>query len=206
MHRLRLLLVTLAVLVAASATGLVASAARTSGVAVAHPATHAYDGSINSAPTLAVDGLRSAASASSDSPRPWVIDGSPVVLGASVVGAETEAGPGASKALEPMWAQAPSNGFLGGWSTTETLQPGTVIDRYGAETGRFFSPQGTPLEARSLPTGAGPYSAYQVLKPFDVQGGIVAPAFGQTGLGVQYMASQNVADLIEGGFIKPVEP
>jgi hypothetical protein len=112
----------------------------------------------------------------------------------------------AGKALEPMWAQAPNNGFLGGWSTTETLQPGTVIDRYGAETGRFFSPGGTPLEARSLPTGAGPLNTYQVLKSFNVQGGIAASAFGQAGGGVQYIASQTVSDLIEGGFIKPVVP
>lgn len=105
-----------------------------------------------------------------------------------------------------MWAQAPNNGFLGGWITTETLQPGAVIDRYGAETGRFFSPQGTPFGARALPAGSGPYNAYQVLKPFDVQGGIAGPAFGEPGLGVQYMSSQTVADLIEGGFIKPVGP
>ena len=122
----------------------------------------------------------------------------------SCVAAENASGPGT--ALEPMWAQAPNNGFLGGWSTTETLQPGTLIDRYRGETGRFFSPAGTPLDARSLPSGAGPLNIYEVLKPFDVQGGIAGPAFGQPGLGVQYMGSQPVADLIEGGFIKPVTP
>ena len=57
-----------------------------------------------------------------------------------------------------------------------------------------------------MPTGAGPLNAYQVLKPFDVQGGIAAAAFGQGGGGVQYMASQTVSDLIEGGFIKLVVP
>lgn len=51
-------------------------------------------------------------------------------------------------ALERMWAQAPNNGFLGGWTTTKTLRPGTMIDRYGGEVGRFFSPAGTPFEAR----------------------------------------------------------
>ncbi|MCP4966154.1 MAG: TNT domain-containing protein [bacterium] len=64
-----------------------------------------------------------------------------------------------------MWAQAPSRGFLGGWSRADTLKPGTVIDRYGGETGRFFSPQGTPLDARALPTGSGPLNTYEVLKP-----------------------------------------
>ncbi|MCP4965684.1 MAG: TNT domain-containing protein, partial [bacterium] len=33
------------------------------------------------------------------------------------------------------------------------------------ETGRFFSPQGTPLDARALPTGSGPLNTYEVLKP-----------------------------------------
>jgi hypothetical protein len=126
-----------------------------------------------------------------------------ITLGSFVA---AEGGSAAGTSLEPLWAQAPNDGFLGGWSTPETLQPGTVIDRYGAETGRFFSPEGTSLEARSLPPGSGPYSAYEVLKPLDVQGGIAAPAFGQSGLGVQYMSSQTVADLIEGGFIKPVDP
>ncbi len=107
-------------------------------------------------------------------------------------------------AIEPMWAQAPSRGFLGGWSRADTLKPGTVIDRYGGETGRFFSPQGTPLDARALPTGSGPLNTYEVLKPLDVQGGIVAPAFGQPGLGVQYMTDFPVADLIEQGFLKPL--
>jgi hypothetical protein len=103
-----------------------------------------------------------------------------------------------------MWAQAPNRGFLGGWSRPDTLKPGTVIDRYGGETGRFFSPQGTPLDARSLPTGSGPLNTFEVLKPLDVQGGVVAPAFGQPGLGVQYMTDLPVADLIEQGFLKPV--
>jgi hypothetical protein len=107
-------------------------------------------------------------------------------------------------AIEPMWAQAPHKGFLGGWSQPETLQPGTIIDRYGAETGRFFSPAGTSFEARALPAGSGPLNAYEVLSPLEVQGGIVAPAFGQPGLGIQYMSSQPAADLIEAGVIKPV--
>lgn len=63
-----------------------------------------------------------------------------------------------------------------------------------------------PLEARALPTGAGPLTEYEVLKPFDVQGGTVGPAFGQPGLGVQYMSPDPAADLIEGGFIKPIDP
>lgn len=72
-----------------------------------------------------------------------------------------EAVPGS--AIESMWAQAPNKGFLGGWSKAETLQPGTLIDRYGGETGRFFSPAGTPLDARALPAGSGSLNTYEVL-------------------------------------------
>ena len=120
------------------------------------------------------------------------------------VNATEAAGP--AGALERQWAQAPYDGFLGNYRAAESLQPGTIIDRYGGETGRFFSPAGTSFEARALPAGSGPLNTYEVLKPLDVQAGIVAPAFGQPGLGIQYMAPQTVADLIEGGFIKPVTP
>ena len=120
--------------------------------------------------------------------------------------AGAEGGSAGGGAIEPLWAQAPDNGFLAGWSTTESLEAGTVIDRYGGETGRFFSPEGTPFEARSLPAGSGPLNQYEVLKPFDVQAGLAAPAFGEPGLGIQYMSSQTVADLIRAGFIKPVGP
>ena len=188
------------------APGLVASrgsASRRTGVASAHGARSATTRA-SSTRTTVPDVYASDASA----PVAWaasggVVRGPPTCPVALVVAAESG---GAGTAVEPMWAQAPNDGFLGGWRTTETLQPGTLIDRYGAETGRFFSPAGTSLEARALPWGQGPLNGYEVLKPFDVQGGIVAPAFGQAGLGVQYMSPQTVADLIEGGFIKPVAP
>ena len=111
----------------------------------------------------------------------------------------------ASTAIERQWAHVPHNGFLGGWNKAETVRPGTLIDRYGIDTGRFFSPA-APFGARALPPGAGPLNAYEVLKPLQVRTGIAAPAFGQPGLGVQYMAHHPVADLIEDGFIKQVTP
>ncbi len=104
------------------------------------------------------------------------------------------------------WDDAPFDGFLANWRTTETLQPGTRIDRFGPETGRFLSPEGTPLPNRALPPGTagGNPSAYEVVKPVDVQAGLAAPAFGQPGLGIQYMTNSPVADLIEAGILKPV--
>ena len=96
-----------------------------------------------------------------------------------------------------LWDDAPYDGFLLNYRRAETLQPGTRIDRFGAETGRFFSPEGTPLPQRALPNApVGPPSVYEVLKPLDVEAGVVAPAFGQPGLGIQYRSSLTTADLI----------
>lgn len=168
-----------------------------------------YDASTNSRDDDAAIGAADTASVLASGVLPELASppaetrGTSTTLSHSFVATNT-ARPGV--AIEPMWAQAPNRGFLGGWSNSETLSPGTVIDRYGGDTGRFFSPAGTPFEARALPAGSGPLNSFEVLKPFDVQGGIVAPAFGQPGLGVQYASSQTVADLIEAGIIKPVTP
>ena len=63
----------------------------------------------------------------------------------------TEAG--SSKALVP-YEQYPlealnPRGFMG-TPVRETLQPGTVITRYGGEGGTFVSPAGTPFSGRGL--------------------------------------------------------
>jgi len=96
----------------------------------------------------------------------------------------------------------PNRGFA---DTPErmTLQPGTIIDRYGSPDGRFVSPQGVPAVARSLPSGAAnsPVNTYQVLKPFDVYGGPAAPAFNQPGGGMQYELNSSVQELVEQGYL-----
>ena len=99
----------------------------------------------------------------------------------------------------------PNRGFLGS-SSRQTLEAGTRIDRYGREGGTFVSPAGTPLEMRSLPPGAGarPYNVYEVVEPFPVDAGTVAPWHGQLGLGTQYELPGSVADLIGQGFLKAV--
>ena len=99
------------------------------------------------------------------------------------------------------------NGFQNGEFQTETLQPGTIIDRYGdTKRGRFFSPYGTSLEARALPPQAtqSPYTAYRVLKPFEVKSGQIAPWFDQPGEGIQYLSDLTVDELKRGTFIEPI--
>ncbi|MDR2088480.1 MAG: TNT domain-containing protein [Clostridiales Family XIII bacterium] len=77
-----------------------------------------------------------------------------------------------------------NNGFEGA-PVAKTLMPGTIVDRYGGETGKFVSPQGTPYANRSLPpsSDARPYNAYEVVKPIDVKSGKISPWFDQPGGG-----------------------
>jgi hypothetical protein len=81
--------------------------------------------------------------------------------------------------------------------------PGEPISRYGSCAGKFFSPAGTPLPMRALPPGANTsiFNTYKVLKPFEVQVGKIAPAFGQPGLGTQYLSPVSVDVLLKRGII-----
>ncbi|HKI02567.1 MAG TPA: glycohydrolase toxin TNT-related protein [Thermoanaerobaculia bacterium] len=110
---------------------------------------------------------------------------------------------------KPYWP--PNRGFEGDPSET-TLQPGTLIDRYGGfmkdgqfqDKGTFVAPEDTPFEQRALPqeTAQKTYSVYEVLKPIPgVQGGLIAPWFGQPGMGTQYDLPQSINSLVEGGFL-----
>lgn len=97
-----------------------------------------------------------------------------------------------------------SNGALGG-VTNKTLKIGQKIDRFGNLGGKYFSPTGTPLLKRALPSGANTsiYNSFEVTKPFIVQESVVAPAFGKVGTGTQYfLPFLNADELLKGGFIK----
>lgn len=99
------------------------------------------------------------------------------------------------------------SGFANG-SKPMTLQPGTLIDRYGPESGHFLSPEGTPFEQRALFPGTQMkgYSIYEVVKPLEVQGGEVAPWFNQPGGGTQYETSSSIESLIESGILRRIYP
>ncbi len=101
-----------------------------------------------------------------------------------------------------------NNGFLG-QTQRQFLGKGDLIDRYGgSDYSRFFSPAGTPDVARSLPPGTmgKPLRTFEVLKPFEVEAGTVAPAFNQIGLGTQYRTPVELNTLIDRGIIKEVTP
>lgn len=74
----------------------------------------------------------------------------------------------------PIWP--PNRGFDGN-PTKVTLEPGTLIDRYGYDGGTFVSPKGIPYTERSLPIGTDqkPYTVFEVVKPVEVQAGKIAP-------------------------------
>ncbi len=98
-----------------------------------------------------------------------------------------------------------NNGFVGTPRSFE-LQQGQVVDRYGGTTDRssFVSPEGTLIENRSLHpnTNTNIYERYEVLQPFSVQAGRVAPFYGQPGMGTQYQTPQAINILVTQGFLR----
>ncbi|MFO7962460.1 MAG: TNT domain-containing protein, partial [Desulfobacterales bacterium] len=101
-----------------------------------------------------------------------------------------------------------NNGFLG-VTEKKFLMEGDKIDRFGgSDYSRFFSPEGTPGWARSLPSGSEnqPLRTFEVLKPFEVEKGTVAPAFGKLGLGIQYKSPVKMKTLIDRDIIREITP
>jgi len=97
-----------------------------------------------------------------------------------------------------------NDGAVGDWTST-FLMPGDEIDRLGHNFGKYFSPRGTPKTMRALPPdNTGPYNAYKVLKPFEVRSSVIAPAYGDMGFGIQYLAPVNVNTLLKRGIIAPI--
>jgi RHS repeat-associated protein len=122
-------------------------------------------------------------------------------------GAEAAVVEGSHPVTALVRSEWPANrGFLGG-PFKETLQPGKLIDRYGAEEGTFASPAGTPFKERGLPAyyeQTKPLSAYRVSAPIEVNAGATAPAFGMPGLGIQYELPGTVAELVQQGLLERV--
>lgn len=87
------------------------------------------------------------------------------------------------------------------------LQPGTKIDRYGTDRGKFAAPEGTPFAARSLAPGSEnyTYNIYEIIKPLEVKAGRTAPWFGQPGGGIQYKLPMSMKELYNQGFIRAID-
>ena len=95
-----------------------------------------------------------------------------------------------------------------GTSFMKTLQPGTVIDRYGGNKGTWASPVGTPYGARSIPPGKSPYAKFKVLKPIEhVEQSIANPGLqeGQYGHGIQYNLGKSIQEYIDNGYLQQIK-
>lgn len=109
-----------------------------------------------------------------------------------------------SRALVPYYP--PANGFWGSTSNV-VLTRGTQIDRFGgSKYSQFFSPVGTPMQARALPpaTATQPLRIFEVVSPIRVEAGQVSPWFGQMGLGVQYRSQMTLGELLERQVLKEI--
>lgn len=123
------------------------------------------------------------------------------------------------------WRFPPANGFLIGPDGQPVhapmrLRAGQLVDRYGSEFGAFLAPIASLYSQRALPpqsldNASNPagcnYLAYRIVRDFTVDGGPIAPGFGQPGKGLQYMlvgalvpgapAHLNVRWLIDHGYL-----
>jgi RHS repeat-associated protein len=142
--------------------------------------------------------------------KPWSYVTNPTAwvdpLGLTVCPAAAETGDGAASGGALVKSEWPANigGFLGDPVKT-TLQPGTLVDRYGYPSGSYVSPRGTPFGKRGLPAyyqGTKPYYQYEVVQQVTVRGGITAPAFGGSGGGVQYQFGTTIQELLGSGVLK----
>ncbi|KAL6306572.1 hypothetical protein BKA93DRAFT_840967 [Sparassis latifolia] len=108
--------------------------------------------------------------------------------------------------FQPDTASAPIEG-------NQTLSVGTRVDRFGSAYGSYVSPAYAPYIQRALPpsnldTPAGEptypynYHVYEVLKPFVVLSGPIAPWFGQPGQGTQYETPMSVGALLNASYLK----
>lgn len=105
------------------------------------------------------------------------------------------------------------------------LVPGKRLDRFGYPGGKFLAPAKDSFAARALPpqnlntpsgTPQANYHLYCVVKPFIVDGGPIAPWFGQPGGGTQFVLSTvylpqagsaiSVTWLLQNGFLVEEKP
>jgi hypothetical protein len=86
------------------------------------------------------------------------------------------------------------------------LPSGMLIDRFGKETGRFFSPKGAAYGARALPyvCAALVYHVYRIDRPLLAWTGKAAAWFDQPGGATQIETDATVAQLLADGELEAV--
>lgn len=94
-------------------------------------------------------------------------------------------------------------------SWNETLAIGTKLSRYGKTSGKYLSPINTPFDNRAMPYSIEYYAkrkhVYIVLKPLPVSTGVIAPAFGKAGGGIQHKTEKPIQYYLDEGYLKEVD-
>lgn len=100
----------------------------------------------------------------------------------------------------------PSNDGFEPGTLPVIIQPGALLDRYGDNAGRFFSPKGAGYRERALPYVCQGYAymTYRVMKPLPALAGATAPAFGEPGGGMQVETTSCVNQLLAAGVLQSV--
>lgn len=114
--------------------------------------------------------------------------------------------------LVPRWISAagvvswPPDDGCAAAPVSETLRPGTLIDRFGRDGGSFFSPKGESFAARAVPYVCRQmdYWVYQVTAPLPVKSCKAAPWFGSNGGATQYETERSAAGLVANGSLKVI--
>ncbi len=86
------------------------------------------------------------------------------------------------------------------------LPAGVLLDRFGSDHGRFFSPKGATFGARALPTVCADlvYSVFRVQTPLPVKIGSAAPWFDEPGGATQVQTDASAAQLLADGVLRRV--
>jgi hypothetical protein len=88
----------------------------------------------------------------------------------------------------------------------QTIPPGTLIDRFGRDSGSFFSPRGESFAARAVPYVCRQmeYRVYKVDLPLPVETCKAAAWFGSPGGALQFDTAASAADLLKAGTLELV--
>lgn len=120
--------------------------------------------------------------------------------------------PGIRPDLNPKWRLA--NGDIN-WPLHDgfdappillVLEPGMLIDRFGPESGHFFSPKGASFGRRAVPYVCltYPYHVYRVEEPLLAWTGKAAAWFDEPGGATQLQTDASVAQLLADGTISTI--
>jgi RHS repeat-associated protein len=101
----------------------------------------------------------------------------------------------------------PNEGFI--YKEAGTLQPGTIIDRYGKLSGRYATQPGESISARGMAQGTEnlPYTKFEVIKPIPMEYGPAAPVpeFGAKGGSIQYYLKKPIQYYLDNKYLRKIE-